>query len=53
MDFDTSAGDETYTKLKASLEMAKQLTKLLAEALICPAGGEGAEPSGEEVGDYT
>ncbi|CAM9478108.1 unnamed protein product [Ectocarpus fasciculatus] len=41
VDFDTSAGDETYTKLKASLEMAKQLTKLLAEALIC--GGEGVE----------
>eukprot|EP00752_Nemacystus_decipiens_P010374 g9244.t1 len=46
VDFDTSAGDETYTKLKASLEMAKQLTKLLAEALICPAEAEAAEPSG-------
>lgn len=34
IDFDTSAGDETYTTLKASLEMAKQLTKMLAEALI-------------------
>lgn len=47
VDFDTSAGDETYTKLKASLEMAKQLTKLLAEALIGPAAEEGAEPAGE------
>lgn len=45
VDFDTSAGDETYTTLKASLEMAKQFTKLLAEALIC--GKEGAEPTGE------
>ena len=45
VDFDTSAGDETYTSLKASLEMAKQLTKLLAEALICPE--EGGEPTGE------
>ena len=53
VDFDTSAGDETYTKLKASLEMAKQLTKLLAEALICPAEAGGAEPSGDEkVGSY-
>lgn len=45
VDFDTSAGDETYTSLKASLEMAKQLTKVLAEALICP--GEGEQPTGE------
>lgn len=48
VDFDTSAGDETYTKLKASLEMAKQLTKLLAEALIC--GGEGVERGEEGTG---
>ncbi|CAM9632036.1 unnamed protein product [Ascophyllum nodosum] len=40
VDFDTTAGDETYTTLKSSLEMAKQLTKLLAEALICPKEGE-------------
>lgn len=45
VDFDTSAGDETYTTLKASLEMAKQFTKLLAEALIC--AKEGEEPTGE------
>lgn len=41
IDFDTSAGDETYTTLKSSLEMAKQLTKVLAEALICGGGDEG------------
>lgn len=41
IDFDTSAGDETYTTLKSSLEMAKQLTKVLAEALICGGGEEG------------
>ena len=45
IDFDTSAGDETYTTLKASLEMAKQLTKVLAEALIC-----GREEEGEGGG---
>lgn len=45
VDFDTSAGDETYTTLKASLEMAKQFTKLLAAALIC--GKEAEEPTGE------
>lgn len=51
VDFDTSAGDETYTTLKASLEMAKQLTKLLAEALIRPPEEEGAESAGETVDD--
>lgn len=49
VDFDTSAGDETYTKLKASLEMAKQLTKLLAEALIYPAEQDGEEPAAGEA----
>ena len=48
IDFDTSAGDETYTTLKSSLEMAKQLTKVLAEALICGGEDGGAEaPKGE------
>lgn len=44
IDFDTSAGDETYTTLKSSLEMAKQLTKLLAEEVIC--GKEGTIKAG-------
>lgn len=49
IDFDTSAGDETYTTLKSSLEMAKQLTKVLAEALISGDGEEGG--AGERKGE--
>lgn len=40
IDFDTSAGDETYTTLKSSLEMAKQLTKLLADNIIVGKEGD-------------
>lgn len=44
VEFDTSAGDETYTSLRNTLPVAKALTERLAQELCANAPGDGESP---------